>query len=76
MISLPENKIDPSSTSSKPEINRNVVVLPQPLGPNKDTILPFCTVKEILSTAAKFPNSFVTLAVSYTHLTLPTIYSV
>ena len=64
MISLPENKIDPSSTSSKPEINRNVVVLPQPLGPNKDTILPFCTEKETLSTAAKFPKRFVTL-VSY-----------
>ena len=42
-----ENKIAPSSTFSKPEINRNVVVLPQPLGPNKDTILPFSTEKEI-----------------------------
>ena len=53
-------------TFSKPEINRNVVVLPQPLGPNKDTILPFSTEKEILSTAAKFPNLFVTLDSSKT----------
>src|SRR6266446_6945014 len=62
----PAISMTPSSGSSKPEIRRNVVVLPQPLGPSSETISPAPTLKVTLSTAVTAPNRFMTLRNSMT----------
>src|SRR5262249_53101306 len=40
VMSSPSNRMRPESGSTKPAIDRKVVVLPQPLGPNSDTSSP------------------------------------
>src|SRR4051812_22252699 len=45
--------ISPSDGSRKPAISRNVVVLPQPDGPSRQTSCPWSIVSETLSTTAK-----------------------
>src|SRR5688572_15997493 len=50
--------IRPWSGCSKPAMQRRVVVLPQPLGPSKETNSPGATVKETPPTAATPPKLF------------------
>src|SRR3954447_19300805 len=52
-------RIVPSSGSSSPAIMRSVVVLPQPLGPNKVSISPCSAERSIALTAACSPNLLV-----------------
>src|SRR4051812_22636529 len=52
-------RISPSVGSTKPAISRNVVVLPQPEGPSKQTNVPGLIVIEMLSTTAFEPYFFV-----------------
>ena len=48
--------IRPASGTSNPATQRNVVVLPQPLGPSRATVLPGSTCKSTWSTAATAPS--------------------
>src|SRR5882757_6159273 len=52
-------RISPSVGSTKPAMSRNVVVLPQPDGPSRQTNVPCAIVIEILSTTAFDPYFFV-----------------
>src|SRR5437879_8636540 len=52
-------RISPSVGSTKPAISRNVVVLPQPDGPSRQTSVPWAIVIEMLSTTAFEPYFFV-----------------
>src|SRR5476651_422102 len=52
-------RISPSVGSTKPAMSRNVVVLPQPEGPSRQTKVPCSIVIEILSTTAFDPYFFV-----------------
>ena len=49
----------PESNCSRPAINLNKVVFPQPLGPNKQTISPFSTEKDTESTTLSPLNDLV-----------------
>src|SRR5260370_40469065 len=51
--------ISPSEGSRKPAISRNVVVLPQPEGPSRQTNCPWSIRSETLSTTASDPNRLV-----------------
>src|SRR6478752_9546430 len=51
--------ISPAEGSRKPAISRNVVVLPQPDGPSRQTSCPWSIFKETLSTTASGPNRLV-----------------
>ena len=51
--------IFPESSCSRPAISLNKVVFPQPLGPNKQTISPFSTEKDIESTTLSSLNDLV-----------------
>ena len=62
----PAISMTPSSGSSKPEMRRNVVVLPQPLGPSSEIVSPAATVNVTLSTAVVAPNRLLTLRNSIT----------
>ncbi len=59
-ISLPSMTMAPAVGISKPAIMRSVVVLPQPLGPRKETNSPCATSSVKSSTAALWAlgNSF------------------
>ena len=52
-------RISPSVGSTKPATSRNVVVLPQPDGPSRQTSVPCAIVIETLSTTAFGPYFFV-----------------
>src|SRR5471032_14716 len=58
-INLSPTRISPSVGSTKPAINRKVVVLPQPDGPSRQTRVPCSIVIEMLSTTAFEPYFFV-----------------
>jgi hypothetical protein len=50
-------RISPAVGSTKPATMRRVVVLPQPLGPNRQTSSPLGTPMDRSSTATMRPNS-------------------
>src|SRR5580700_1258086 len=58
-MSVPSNRICPASGSTKPAIERKVVVLPQPLGPSSDTSSPSPISMLRSSTAVAAPNRLV-----------------
>ena len=55
VASLPPIRMSPSSGSSRPAMQRKVVVLPQPDGPSRQTNWPLLTFSETPSTAVKSP---------------------
>src|SRR6516165_3424003 len=65
---MPPIRISPSSGCSKPAINRNDVVLPQPDGPKSDRNSPLRTFRLTESTAVREPKRLVTArsSTSYT----------
>src|ERR1039458_5358983 len=58
-INLSPTRISPALGSTKPAISRNVVVLPQPDGPSRQTRWPCSMVSEISSTTATVPYRLV-----------------
>src|SRR5262249_3091950 len=52
-------RISPAVGSTKPATRRSVVVLPQPDGPSRQTMVPLAIVIEISSTTASEPYFFV-----------------
>ena len=62
VTSRPPIRMRPRFTISRPAIMRSVVVLPQPLGPNRVTRLPASISKEMPSTATTSPNALVTFS--------------
>src|SRR5579862_8921697 len=58
--SLPSNKIAPSLGSSRPQMSRKSVDLPQPEGPTKTTNSPSSTVSVTSRSAVTSPKRFVT----------------
>ena len=48
-------RISPADGSAKPAISRNVVVLPQPDGPRRQTSRPCSMVSDTSSTTARSP---------------------
>src|SRR5215472_10391879 len=61
VISTPSKRICPASGSTKPAIERSVVVLPQPLGPSSDTSSPspISMLRSSTAAAAVSPYLFV-----------------
>ena len=59
VTSSPSIKICPDVGFSKPATKRNTVVLPQPDGPNKVTIVPRLMVKSKLSMTVDLPKDLV-----------------
>ena len=59
VTSSPSIKICPEVGFSKPATKRNTVVLPQPDGPNKVTIVPRLMVKSKLSMTVDLPKDLV-----------------
>src|SRR5215831_4672302 len=59
VMSTPSKRIRPASGSTKPAIERSVVVLPQPLGPSSDTSSPSPISMLRSSTAAAPPYRLV-----------------
>src|SRR5664279_1493780 len=56
---VPRMKISPAEIDSRPAIDRSVVVFPQPLGPSKHRLSPFCTSKDTSKTAGWLAPSYV-----------------
>src|SRR5438552_232761 len=56
---LPAMTTSPEVTRSSPAIIRNVVVLPQPEGPSRQTTSPAATFRSASRTATKSPNFLV-----------------
>src|SRR5262245_37002624 len=61
VTSIPAMEIVPVSARSSPDTNRNVVVLPAPVGPSSTTNSLSPTVRERSRTAVTGPNRLVTL---------------
>src|SRR5437773_4932171 len=61
---LPAMMMSPDVTRSRPAIMRNVVVLPQPEGPSRQTTSPAATDRSASLTATKSPNFLVILRAS------------
>src|SRR6516165_4992729 len=59
VTSTPSNRIAPVSGSTKPAIERKVVVLPQPLGPSSETSSPSAISRLRSSTATNSPYRLV-----------------
>ncbi len=59
-ISSPWKRMDPAVGSRAPEMQLNIVVLPEPLGPMSPRISPSTTSKEMLLSAVKPPKRLTT----------------
>src|SRR5688572_9620336 len=67
----PATMMSPLVARSRPAIMRNVVVLPQPEGPRRQTTSPAETFKSTSRTATKSPNVFVTFLSSMVDMNPP-----